>query len=77
MLNVAKMKELIVDFRKPWLEHIPLSISGRPVERAEEVRFLGVQTSKDLSWHKNISVITNRAQQRLQFLRRLCPLQHP
>lgn len=62
---------MIVDFRKKRLEHIPLSICGRPVERAEEVRLLGVQTSKDLSWHKNISVITNQAQQRLQFLRRL------
>lgn len=33
--------------------------------------------SKDLSWCKNISVITNRVHQRLHFLKQASLLQHP
>ncbi|KAG7474480.1 RNA-directed DNA polymerase from transposon BS [Solea senegalensis] len=71
LLNVDKTKEMIIDFRKSQTEHAPLSISGRTVERVENIKFLGVQISQDLSWNKNTSYITKRAQQRLYFLRKL------
>lgn len=47
-----------------------------PVERVEDIRFLGVQISKHLSWDKSISVIRKWAQQGLGETS-LCPLQHP
>ncbi|XP_051805388.1 uncharacterized protein LOC110961714 isoform X1 [Acanthochromis polyacanthus] len=54
LLNVDKTKE-IIDFWSSRHEHAPLSISGCTVARVENVRFLGVQISQDLSWNKNTS----------------------
>jgi hypothetical protein len=45
-LNVNKIKELIVDYRKPRAEHI----DGAVVERVESLKFLGVHINKELSW---------------------------
>ena len=41
------------------------------MERVENIKFLGVQISQDLSWNKNTSGITKKVQQRLYFLRKL------
>ena len=57
MLNADKTKEMIIDFRRSQPEHAPLSISGRAVDRVEDIKFLGVQISQDLSWNKNTSGI--------------------
>ena len=71
VLSADKMKEIITDFRRSQPEHAPLSISGHTVERVENIKFLGVQISQDLSWNNNTSGITKQAQQRLYFLRKL------
>ena len=71
LLNVDKTKEMIVDFRKSQPEHTPLSISGAPVERVENIKFLGVQISDKLTWSRNTTGIVKRAQQKLYFLRKL------
>ena len=41
MLNVAKTKELIVDFRKTVNTKKPLVINGQAVEQVVEFKFLG------------------------------------
>ena len=71
---------MVFNFWRSQPEHAPLSISGCTVERVENIKFLGVQSSWDLSWSKNISGFMKQAQQRLYFLRKLIqasPHQHP
>ena len=63
VLNVDKTKETIVDFGSSQPDHAPLSISGRTVERVENIKFLRVQISQDLSWNKITMVI------QLQYIR--------
>ena len=61
----------MIDFRRSQPKHAPLSISGRTVERVENIKFLRVQISQDLTWNKDTSGILKQTQQRLYFLRRL------
>ena len=53
VLNEDKTEEMIIDFWRLQPEHPLLSISGHTVERVENIKFLGVQISQDLSWSKN------------------------
>ena len=71
VLNAEKTKEMIVDFRRSKPKHTPLCISNREVEKVENIKFLGVQISDNLSWFKNTTGLVKRAQQRLYFLRKL------
>ncbi|CAI5669565.1 unnamed protein product [Oreochromis niloticus] len=48
-LNVAKTKELIVDFRRCRGVHTPITINGAAVERVSSFRFLGVHLAEDLT----------------------------
>uniref|UniRef100_A0A669BHJ9 Reverse transcriptase domain-containing protein n=1 Tax=Oreochromis niloticus TaxID=8128 RepID=A0A669BHJ9_ORENI len=70
-LNVAKTKELIVDFRRCRGVHTPITINGAAVERVSSFRFLGVHLAEDLTWSVHINKTVKKAQQRLFFLRRL------
>ena len=48
-LNVSKMKEMIVEFRKgKTKEHIPILIEGSEVERVSSFKFPCVKISEDL-----------------------------
>eukprot|EP00061_Rhincodon_typus_P004823 g23504.t1 len=49
-INVSKMKELIIDFRKQSGGHTLVCINGAEVEMVESVRFLGVMITNNLSW---------------------------
>ncbi|XP_072129657.1 lysine-specific demethylase 4A-like isoform X2 [Mobula birostris] len=51
------------DNRPSQPEHTLLSISGSTVERVENIRFLGVQISDNLTWSRNTIGIMKRAQQ--------------
>uniref|UniRef100_A0A669EKF5 Reverse transcriptase domain-containing protein n=1 Tax=Oreochromis niloticus TaxID=8128 RepID=A0A669EKF5_ORENI len=53
-LNVAKTKELIVDFRRCREVHTPITINGAAVERVSSFRFLGVHLAEDLTWSGHI-----------------------
>ncbi|KAL2088252.1 hypothetical protein ACEWY4_015151 [Coilia grayii] len=68
-LNIAKTKELILDFRRNKVAPAPLYINGESVERVETFKFLGVHISADLSWSANTTALVKKAQQRLHFLR--------
>ncbi|KAL0161541.1 hypothetical protein M9458_045266 [Cirrhinus mrigala] len=70
-LNVAKTKELIVDFRRCGGTHTSININGVAVERVSSFRFLGVHLAEDFSWSVHTDKIVKKAQQRLFFLRRL------
>ncbi len=71
-LNVSKIKELIVDFRKrQQLPYTPLIISGTPVERVSSFNYLSVNISEDLTWTTHIQTQVKIARQRLYHLRQL------
>lgn len=72
VLNTNKTKEVIVDFRRSGrTAHAPLLIQGVEVERVENIKFLGIHISADLTWALNTSHLVRKAQQRLFFLRKL------
>ncbi len=63
-LNVSKIKELIVDFRKRQQRpYTPLMISGTPVERVSCFKYLGVNISEDLTWTTHIQTQVKKARQ--------------
>ncbi len=69
-LNMSKTKKLIVDFRKRQQRpYTPLMISGTPVERVSSFKYLGVNTSEDLTTH--IQTQVKKARKRLYHLRQL------
>ena len=69
-LNVNKMKEIVIGFRKRKGEHAPVYINGDEVERIESFRFLDVQITNNLSWSPHVDTIVKKAHQHLYFLRR-------
>ncbi|TWW80440.1 hypothetical protein D4764_01G0002550 [Takifugu flavidus] len=70
-LNVTKMKEMVVDFRKSKSPPSPVCISGKDVEIVSSYRFLGVQLDNKLEWSINTDAVYKKAMSRLYFLRRL------
>ncbi|XP_029967902.1 uncharacterized protein LOC115403198 [Salarias fasciatus] len=70
-LNISKTKEIIVDFRRSRPSHTPLLINNTAVEVVENIKFLGVHITDNLSWSLHITSQARKAQQRLRFLCRL------
>ncbi|KAK3527161.1 hypothetical protein QTP86_014579 [Hemibagrus guttatus] len=70
-LNVEKMKEMVVDFRRTQSDHSTLNIDGSNVETVKSTKFLGIHLAEDLAWSLNTTSITKKSQQHLYFLRRL------
>ncbi|KAK1792894.1 hypothetical protein P4O66_001626 [Electrophorus voltai] len=72
LLNVSKIKELIVDCSKKQEQHYqPVRINGTTVERVDSFRYLGVHISQDLSWSRHTNSLAKKACQRLYYLRHL------
>ncbi|KAI3360619.1 hypothetical protein L3Q82_002485 [Scortum barcoo] len=72
LLNTSKTKEVIVDYRRSRrTEHAPLLIHGEAVERVNNIKFLGIHITSDLTWSMNTAHLVKKAQQRLFFLRKL------
>ncbi|KAI3376034.1 hypothetical protein L3Q82_016567 [Scortum barcoo] len=68
----SKTKEVIVDYRRSRrTEHAPLLIHGEAVERVNNIKFLGIHITSDLTWSMNTAHLVKKAQQRLFFLRKL------
>eukprot|EP00061_Rhincodon_typus_P017837 g46721.t1 len=68
-INVSKMKELVIGFRKRSGGHAPLCINGPEVEMVKSIKFLGVMITSDLSSCTHDDVTIQKAQH-LLFLRR-------
>ncbi|KAF7658882.1 hypothetical protein LDENG_00005690, partial [Lucifuga dentata] len=61
-LNVAKNKEMIVDFgRNQMRKYSPLKINGTPVERVNLFKYLGVHLTEDLSWTVDTNILVTKA----------------
>jgi hypothetical protein len=52
-LNVIKIKEMIMYYRKRRGEHGPILIDRDILEQVESFKFLGVHITNKLSWCKN------------------------
>ena len=70
-LNVAKTKEIIIDFRKNKNDKRPLLIADECVEVVDNFKFLGAYIANDLKWNINSADIIKKARQRMYFLRTL------
>ena len=68
-LNVAKTKELIIDFRCKPTEHKAVSVHGKEVEQVKEYKYLGTVISNSLEWKCNVELIQKKGKQRLYFVR--------
>eukprot|EP00061_Rhincodon_typus_P015001 g42435.t1 len=64
-LNVGKIKELIIDFRKRGGKHTSVQINRVDVEGVDSVKFLGLMTTDNLSWPSHIDATVKAAQQHL------------
>ncbi|KAI3358343.1 hypothetical protein L3Q82_014782 [Scortum barcoo] len=65
VLNTSKTKEVIVDYRRSRrTEHAPLLIHGEAVERVNNIKFLGIHITSDLTWFMNTAHLVKKAQQR-------------
>eukprot|EP00061_Rhincodon_typus_P011123 g35913.t1 len=53
-VNVSKMKEPVIDFRKWSGGHSPICINIAEVEMVDKVKFLGVMITNNLSWSAHI-----------------------
>jgi len=67
-LNIAKTKQLVVDFRKQPTHPKPVSIRGIEVDIVEEYKYLGVHTDNKMDWTKNTEALYKKGQS-LQRLR--------
>ncbi|KAK3530554.1 hypothetical protein QTP86_027916 [Hemibagrus guttatus] len=70
VLNTTKTKEIVVDYRRTQ-KPPPLHINGAEVERVNDIKFLHLHITKDLTWTINTTYLVKKAQQRLFFLRKL------
>ena len=67
-LNYDKTKELRICFKRSTADIALLTIDGRPIQKVNSTRLLGVTPSEDLKWQSHIDEITTKASQRLYFI---------
>ncbi|KAK3521702.1 hypothetical protein QTP70_015808, partial [Hemibagrus guttatus] len=72
VLNTTKTKEIVVDYRRTQKMTLPaLHINGAEVERVNNIKFLGLHITKDLTWTNYTTYLVKKTQQRLFFLSKL------
>ena len=71
LLNVAKTKEVVVDFRRDRPKLTPLVVKGEAVEMVDQYKYLGSIIDNKLNWSANAQALVRKGNQRLFFLRRL------
>ncbi|KAK3550504.1 hypothetical protein QTP86_033403, partial [Hemibagrus guttatus] len=72
VLNTTKTKEILVDYRRTQKMTLPaLHINGAEVERVNNIKFLGLHITKDLTWTNYTTYLVKKTQQRLFFLSKL------
>lgn len=60
MLNTKKTKELILDFRKRKVDHLPIMRNGGCVKIVNGFKFLGIHVSDNLSSTTNVTAAVKR-----------------
>ena len=70
-VNVAKTKELIVDFRIHKDPLDPITINDQKVEIITSYKYLGMYIDNDLKWSVHANNLLKSCNQRLYFLRKL------
>ena len=70
-LNVAKTKELLIDFRKQPPAVSPITIDGEIVERVMKYKYLGIILDNKLKFDSNVLNIYKKCHYRIYCLQRL------
>ncbi|XP_034088755.1 uncharacterized protein LOC117557164 [Gymnodraco acuticeps] len=71
ILNVAKTREMVIDFRRVRTSLLPLCILGEDVAVVEDYKYLGVHLDNGLNWRINTDAVHKKGMSRLYFLRKL------
>jgi hypothetical protein len=70
-LNIAKCKELIIDFTNEKRSFQPLTVDGNPIKLVESEKILGVVVQNNLKWNLHVENIVKKSSKRLYMLRLL------
>ena len=70
-LNVKKTKEMVVDFRKTAVDHVPLYIANELVENVTEYKYLGTTIDSTFSFTTHTNCLYKKVQSRVYFVRQL------
>ncbi|XP_077984681.1 uncharacterized protein LOC144439278 [Glandiceps talaboti] len=71
ILNVAKTKEMVIDFRKRRGDPSLVSIKGVEVARVDNYQYLGLGLDCKLNWQHHIDILSKKLNSRLYCLRKL------
>ena len=71
LLNAAKTKQLIFDFRHCNISHVTLSIDNSIIEICDNFKYLGITFDCKLKWSNHCTLIVSKCKRRLFFLRLL------
>ena len=75
-INASKSAQLIYNFRKLTPSHYKLTLNNTTIPQKDTAKFLGITFDKSLTFNKHITIIRNRAQQRLNKLRNIYTSTH-
>ncbi|KAK3571538.1 hypothetical protein QTP86_013164 [Hemibagrus guttatus] len=70
-LNVMKIKEMVVDFRRTKTLMKPITIMGEEIGIFDNYKYLGVQLNNRLDWRTHTDAVCKKAMSRLYILRKL------
>ena len=70
-LNVSKMKEMCIDFRKNLRCCKPVYIKGEAVEGVDTYKCIGVVFDSKLNWKENINSVLKKVNSRLYCMSKL------
>ena len=70
-LNMAKTKEMVVDFRRNKPLPIPVCIGGTDIDMVDTYKYLGVVLDNKLEWTTKTEAVYKMGLSQLYFLRRL------
>lgn len=68
-LNINKIKEILVDFRRQDRQYSHIGINGKSVYGVSRFKLLGVHITEDLIWSAHTVAVVKKAHQCLLFLR--------
>ena len=70
-INVAKTKEMCIDFRRNPAVISPVVMDNQPVELVQQYKYLGTVIDSKLCFESHVDAVCKKAHQRMYFLRKL------